>query len=404
MGKPRIVRPSTLESSLENERDFSLVLGGPLYQLYLSTRLARPALELLIRRMVGISLICWLPLLVLASAEGHLTRGVPVPFLRDPEVHVRFLLALPLLIASEVYAHQRMRQIAPQFLARGIIVPATRDRFEKIVASAMRLRNSALVEGILLVLVLTLGYWVWRQNFTLTLSTWYRLHDNAGLHLTHAGWFYAVVSLSIFRFILIRWYFRLFIWYRFLWQVRALPLHFNLYHPDRAGGLGFLSASTEALTPVFVAQMTVLSGAIFTHILYAGEKLPSFKTEIGAILALIVLVLVAPLGFFARKLEETGREAKRQFGILASHYVDDFDLKWDEGEAPPGESLLGTPDLQSLADLGNSFAIVSRIRLIPISKEALFRLVLLVALPVLPLTFTMFPLEEVLKELFKLVF
>jgi len=294
--------------------------------------------------------------------------------------------------------------MAPQFLARGIIAPANRDRFEKIVASAMRLRNSALVEGTLLVLVLTLGYWIWRQNFTLTLSTWYRVHDSVGLHLTRAGWFYAVVSLSIFRFIVIRWYFRLFIWYRFLWQVKALPLHFNLYHPDRAGGLGFLSGSTEALAPVFVAQTAVLSGVIFTHILYSGERLPSFKTEIGVILALVVLVLVAPLGFFARQLEEAGHKAKLRFGILASHYVDDFDLKWDEGEARPGESLLGTPDLQSLADLANSFAVVSRIRLVPISKEALGRLVLLVTLPLLPLPLTMFPLDEALKRIFKLVF
>lgn len=404
MGKPRIVEPSTQRSSLDNAHDFSLVLGGPLYQLYLSTRLARPALELLVRRLVGIPLICWLPLLLLAGAEGHLTGGVLVPFLRDPEVHIRFLVALPLLIASEVYVHQRMRQMAPQFLARGIIAPANRDPFEKIVASAMRLRNSALVEAILLLLVLTLGYWIWRQNFTLTVPTWYRVHDNAGLHLTRAGWFYAVVSLSIFRFIVIRWYFRLFIWYRFLWQVRALPLHFNLYHPDRAGGLGFLSGSTEALAPVFVAQTAVLSGAIFTHILYSGERLSSFKAEIGVILALVVLVIVTPLGFFARQLDETGRKAKRRFGILASHYVDDFDLKWDEGEVRTGESFLGTPDLQSLADLANSFAVVSRIRLVPISKEVLVRLVLLVALPLLPLPLTMFPLDEVLKRIFKLVF
>jgi len=404
MGKPKIVQPGRPESSLENDQDFSLVLGGPLYQIYLRTRLARPPLDLVVRRVVGISLICWLPLLLLAAVEGHLTGGVPVPFLRDPEVHIRFLVALPLLIVAEVYVYQRMRHMVPQFLDRGIIAPGSRDRFEKIVGSAMRLRNSVLIEVVLLIMVLTLGYWVWRQNFTLTLSTWYRVHDIDGLHLTGAGWFYALVSLSIFRFIVIRWFFRLFIWYRFLWQVRALPLHFNLYHPDRAGGIGFLSGSAEAFAPVFVAQMAVLSGAIFTHIIYSGTRLPSFKAEIGVILVLVVLVLVVPLGLFARQLEETGRRAKRRFGILASHYVDSFDRKWDEGEDRPGESLLGTPDLQSLADLSNSFAFVSRLRLVPISKEALVRLVILVVLPLLPLTLTMFPLDEVLKRVFKLVF
>ena len=404
MGLPRIVEPRTKEDSRQSDRDFSLVLGGPLYQLYLGTRLARPPLELLVRRMLGMSLICWLPALLFAAADGYLTGRVTVPFLRDPEVHIRFLVALPLLIASEVFVHQRMRQMAPQFRARGIIAPKDQDRFEKIVASAMRLRNSALVEGFLLVLVLTLGYWVWRENFTLTVSTWYRVKDGAGLHLTRAGWFYAVVSLSIFRFIVIRWYFRIFVWYRFLWLVRALPLHFNLYHPDRAGGLGFLSGSAEALAPVFVAQTAIVSGAIFAHILYAGERLPSFKMEIYVILALAILVMVFPLGFFAPQLEHTARRAKRRFGMLASHYVDDFDLKWHEGETRPGEPLLGTPDLQSLSSLASSFAIVSRIRFLPISKATLLRLVLLVAVPLLPLTLTMFPLDEVLKRLYKLAF
>src|SRR5262249_12684652 len=72
----------------EREPDFSLMLGGPLYQLYLRTRLARPPLQLLVRRIVDIPLICWLPLLLLAAIEGHLVGGVSVPFLRDVEAQV----------------------------------------------------------------------------------------------------------------------------------------------------------------------------------------------------------------------------------------------------------------------------------------------------------------------------
>jgi hypothetical protein len=404
MGEPRIVQPGPLEVSPYDEPDFSIVLGGPLYQLYLRTRLARPPLELLIRRVLAVSGICWLPLLVLAAVEGHLTGGVAVPFLRDPEVHIRFLIALPLLIASEVYAHQRMRAIIRQFLDRGIIASQDQARFEKIVASELRLRNSVMVEPILVVLVFTLGYEIWRQSLTLDVPTWYQVNQGAGLRLTAAGWFYAFISLAIFRFILLRWYFRLFVWYRFLWQVKALPLHFNLFHPDRAGGLGFLSESTLALAPVFVAQTTLVAGTIWNYILYEGARLPGFRLEIAGLLVFAVLALVLPLGFFAVQLEGARRLAKRQFGILASHYVDDFHRKWIEGGAPPGEPLLGTSDIQSLADLANSFTVVSQMGLVPISKEILVRLILVMALPLLPLTLTMIPLEEVVRKLFKLVF
>src|SRR5260370_12406932 len=70
MAQPEILKPKPAASDLQTQPDFSLVLGGPLYQLYLRTRLARPPLELLVRRMLAIPLICWLPLLVLAGLAG----------------------------------------------------------------------------------------------------------------------------------------------------------------------------------------------------------------------------------------------------------------------------------------------------------------------------------------------
>src|SRR5262249_61909156 len=130
-----------------------------------------------------------------------------------------------------------------------------RGGFDEIVASELRLRNSVMVELVLVVLVFTIGYEIWRQSFTLALPTWYQVNDGAGLHLTAAGWFYAFISLSIFRFILLRWYFRLFVWYRFLWQVGAVPLHFNLFHPDRAGGLCFFSPAPWRLLPCFFHRL-----------------------------------------------------------------------------------------------------------------------------------------------------
>ena len=404
MVQPTILHGNPEVSSSQNEPDFSLVLGGPLYQLYLGTRLARPNLELVVRRMLAASLICWLPLLVLAAVAGHLIDGVPVPFLRDPGVHIRFLLALPLLIASEVLVHERLQNIVPQFLNRGIIASEDRPHFEKLVTSAMSLRNSVFMEIILIVLTLTMGHWLWRHNFNLNLSSWYQDYAPTGSRLTAGGWYYSFVSLSIFRFILFRWYFRLFIWYRFLWQVKAMPLHFNLYHPDRAGGLGFLSASINAFAPVFVAQTAVVAGNIFTQIRYSGARLPNFLTEIAGALTFSVFALIFPLGFFGLPLERAARTAKREFGLLASNYVNAFRRKWIEEPARAGEPLLGTSDIQSLADLANSFEVASRIRILPISKEALIRLVVLIAFPFLPLIFTMFPLSEVIRRVFKLMF
>jgi len=194
------------------------------------------------------------------------------------------------------------------------------------------------------------------------------------------------------------------VWYQFLWRVRGLPLQLNFYHPDRAAGLGFLAASISALAPVLLAQTALISGAIADRIWHMGETLPAFKVEIAGSLLFLMLLVLAPLTFFAAHLGWAHRAAKREFGILSSSYVDSFRDKWIEHKSEPGEALLGTPDLQSLADLGNSFKTVSEGRIVPFGKDAVTRLAGILILPMLPLIFTIIPLKEIMGWILKLAF
>lgn len=389
---------------LESDSDFSLVLGGPLYQLYLRAHLSRPPLDLLRRRVVSISLLCWLPLLLVSVVQGHALHGVPVPFLLDVEVHIRFLAALPLLIVAESIVHKRIVIVVRQFLERHIIAPEDHRRFAEIISSTMRLRNSILFEAVLLVLCFTLGQWVWKGQLALKIPTWYEMNSGGESHLTAAGYWYEFLSLPIFRFILFRWYFRLFLWYQFLWRVRGLPLHLNLYHPDRAGGLGFLSASIFAFAPVLLAHTTFLAGFIGERIWHAGASLLDFKMEIVGSLLFLLLLVLTPLSFFVGKLEHARRVAGREYGVLASQYVDDFRRKWTQHAPRETEQLLGTPDIQSLADLGNAFQSISKIRLLLFGKEETMRLTVFLVLPLLPLILTIVPLKQIVDWLMKLAF
>jgi hypothetical protein len=389
--------------------DFSLVVGGPLYQLYVKAGLASEALQLVVRRMFIMSMICWAPLLVISAYEHLLNGRVTMPFLRDPEVHLKFLVALPILIAAEVFVHRRMRLILVQFLDRGIIEQKDYPRFQELIRSAMRLRDSAIAELVLIAVVVAFSIIMWRHSSMLTISgvtisSWYAANDGEAWHLTRAGSYYALVSLSIFRFILLRWYFRLFVWYRFLWQVRGMPLHLNLYHPDQAAGLAFLSVSLVAFSPVFVAQTTVLSGIIFSRILYQRERLMDFLPEMTGAVLLFLILAALPTFFFVVLLERTSRLARREFGAFASQYVDEFRYKWIRGGVQPGMDPLGTPDLQSLADLANSYRVVRQMRIFPVARENLVQLVFFMVLPLLPLTLTVFPVTEIITRLIKMMF
>ena len=387
-------------------QDFSLVLGGPLFQLLRRSHLAGEGLELLLQRILVISLFTWLPLFLLSALDGQLLGGsAAVPFLLDVEVHIRFLAALPLLIIAEIIVHRRMRLVVKQFHDRNLIPESALPRFDQAVASAFRLRNSVPAELLLIGLVYIVGIQIfWRHYVAFQTATWYGAPAGGGVKLSFNGFWYIYVSLPIFQFLLLRWYFRLFIWMRFLWQVSRIDLSLVPTHPDRVGGLGFLAHSAFALMPLAVAHGVLLSGWIASRIFNLGAALPDFKIEIAIFVIVMQVVVLGPLLVFAPRLAEAKRTGLREYGTLAERYVREFDSKWLRGGAPADEPLVGSGDIQSLADLGNSFEVVRTMRVVPLTKDAVIQLAVLTLAPVAPLALTMMPLEELLKKLLGILF
>jgi len=391
---------------LRDPPDFSLVLGGPLFQLLRRAHLSDDALMLVRQRILFISLFAWLPLLVLSALGGQALGGrAAVPFLLDVDVHVRFLVALPLLIVAELVVHRRMRFVVKQFLERQVIPESARARFDAAIASALRMRNSVLAEVLLIAFVYGVGVLiVWRRYGALAAATWYATPAVGGSTLSLAGMWYGYVSLPLFQFLLLRWYFRLAIWARFLWQVARIELRLVPTHPDRVGGLGFLSNTVYAFTPLAVAHGALLAGMIANRIFYLGATLLDFKVEIAVLVVFLLCVVLGPLFVFAPQLAEAKRAGNREYGTLAQRYVREFDAKWLRGGAPAEEPMVGSADIQSLADLANSFEVVRTMRLAPVTKEAILQLAAATLVPVAPLALTMMSLEELLKRLFGILF
>ena len=388
-----------------NPPDFSLVLGGPLYQLLRRVRLTDDALLLQRRRIVVISLLAWLPLLVLAALQGRVLGGVAVPFLMDADVHIKFLVVVPLLVAAELVVHQRMRPLLITFRERNLLPDAARPQLDAAVASAYRLRNSVTAEVLLLAFVYVVGVTViWRHYTLLDAATWYGTPVGDGTSLTLAGAWYGYVSLPIFQFLLCRWYFRIFIWARLLWQVSRIELQLVPTHPDRVGGLGFLAATSHAFIPLLMAHGALLAGNLANQIFHTGASLTQFRLEILLLVLFMVALVVGPLMVFAPQLAGARRTGLREYGTLAQHYVRDFDAKWVRGSGGTGEPMLGSGDIQSLADLGNSFAIIQDMRVVPVTRQAMLQLGVATLVPVVPLLLTLMPLEELLKKLFGILF
>jgi hypothetical protein len=169
-------------------------------------------------------------------------------------------------------------------------------------------------------------------------------------------------------------------------------------HPDRAGGLGFLANLGYALTMFAVAHGATTAGYVASRIFHAGARLPDFAEEVAALVVFMVCVIFGPLLVFAPQLAAAKLEGLGKYGRLGERYVRDFDAKWLDGRSPADETLIGTSDIQSLADLANSYEVVRTMRLVPTTTDAIMRLATATLVPIIPLALTMIPLNEVLKR------
>src|SRR5215831_14263713 len=286
---------------LEDPPDFSIVLGGPLFQLLRRAHLGGDHLELLYRRLIFFVGITWLPLFLLATLGPFAGSAGRLAFLRDIEVHARFLVALPAFIVAELLVHARMLPVVRRFVERRLILLENLPRFYDAVESAFRLRNSNVLELGLFAAVYGFGLWFWHARFAIEAATWYAM-PGGRWNLTLAGAWYVFVSIPILQFILLRWYVRFLIWYRFLWQVSRIPLNLIPTHPDRSGGLGFLGGVSYTFGPILFAQGAMLAGLIASNVLYHGGKLLSFKLNAAGFVAFFVFAIFGPLLMFTPQM------------------------------------------------------------------------------------------------------
>lgn len=203
---------------------------------------------------------------------------------------------------------------------------------------------------------------------------------------------------------LLRWEMRFVLWFWFLWRVSKLNLHLVSTHPDRAGGLGFLARSTHAFVPIMVAESISLTGVIAEQILHAGQNVMNFRMQIAVFLVVSVAIILSPLTVFTPVLSRVKRQGLRDYGTLSGQYVEGFEEKWVHGGAPAGETLVGSADIQSLADLANSYAVVEETRLVPFGSKDVTRLAVTAAAPLLPLALTRFSAQEVIGYVLKALF
>jgi hypothetical protein len=398
---PQELQDQAVEVLAPELRNFSIVREGPLYRLARVAVLSRDGARLA-RLGVILGLVCWVPLAVLSALQGVLTSGATVPFYGSLGTHARFLVAVPLFFVAEVWFDVRSGEVLRELVRSRIIPVAETSHFVKVARRAIALVDSWVVEAALIVLAGVLLVSQVRWDLPVAVPTW-RNPSGAPGGLTWAGWWYTLVSMPIFQFLVWRWCWRLLVWWWILWRISRMNLHLVPTHPDRAAGLGGLGVTHVNLSPLIFGLSAMLVASYAETVLFGGAKLEGLVIPLVLIVVESAVLVLAPLTLFAPKLFSVKQHGLMKYGQLASAYTQAFEAKWIKGGAA-NEELLGTADLQSLADLGNSFEVVENMRIVPFSKDHALLLALAAALPMLPLLLIVLPLNELIVRGVKSVF
>lgn len=376
--------------------DFALFRGTPIDRL-----LRKVALNSYVSRGIVFTTLAWLPILLILAVTGP--AASIKSFLTDIIVYGRLVLAVPILIVAQQLVDARISATVKHFGESGLIATEDMPQFRRVLESISKLRDSIFPVIVLILLSYAIALLFPERGELAKLFPWRIVKDGYGDATTLAGWYYYLFSFPLYVFLVLLWFWKLIIWSAFLRRTSKLRLKLVSTHPDYAGGLGFLSISQAGFWPFVFSGGIVAATSIAQHIVFGSDQLRGYLAAIIAYLVIAPLIFFLPLLTFFGRLLRTKIDGLLRYGKLSNEYVQGFQTKWAEGQ-PRNSSLLGTSDIQSLADLNNSVEIVRKMRIFPTGINLIFSMFVAAALPLAPLLLFEFSLVQILQKIGKLLF
>jgi hypothetical protein len=106
------------------------------------------------------------------------------------------LIAIPILLAGQILMENVFRKIVRHIGEAGLLTPSDTERLDRTIVTLIRLRDSAIPEAIIVLMVFVHVTTQIHSQLVIALP-WAVTGTGASAHITLAGWYYCVVSSSI---------------------------------------------------------------------------------------------------------------------------------------------------------------------------------------------------------------
>jgi hypothetical protein len=385
------------DSTEDLPRDFSLVAGGAFHALL--GRLGLLGDDMLPTRgaALGLALLAFFIPALFAVIHTLVDAGYSGwDYFSDATVYARYLVAIFIMIYTEQLADTRIVLMTRYFRDAQLLDAADRTRFAAAVTRADRLASSSRTEWLIVLFA-----FVWSlattRFVTVSVDSWEGVAlADGGTGLSWAGDASALTSNTLFLFLVLRWFWRFYIWAALLWKTSRLQLQIMPLHPDRRGGLGFLSIFPEIFSGLVFALSCVIAASFHKALPVVGHTDQTLWLATGAWLLLVLVIFLGPLLVFVRPLYMARETALLQYGRLAHGHHLAFHRNWIDGRKD-GEEIMGSADPSSASDLNAAVQTVHEMRTFPVDRAAVIQLLASAGLPMLAAAALQMPIGELLK-------
>ena len=394
------MKQNNLDSiSSANYEGFSLVSGGLIYSLTSVFRRKGEQNRDRLITAIALALITWLPLCLLALYYGTLNdNDTTISFFEDFLVHVRFLIIIPFLILIEGIVDKTFVEYIKN--TDNIIPNEEQKRYNQLVKRLGKLGSSFIPEIIILA-VYYISIIINPQLLSYEDSARNYLINGSSNTLNIAGWYNFAICVPIFLLLNFRWAWRWIIWVYSIIKISHFKLFADPLHADKVAGLGYLNLVPLTFSFIIMAPAAMMSALIGSEIIYNNASFMSYTHLILFYIFFMPIILYSPLFLFIPKLINAKREGMLKFGGLVREHNYNYVKKWIDGKPVKDQSILGTLDNSSLADINGSYAPVEEMQLSPIDLRLIAVSIIMFAVPFIPLIFTYYSFAELFDLLMK---
>lgn len=382
----------------KNPESLSLVQGGPTHRL--QARLGLQAVDGLptVRAGFKVAAFAWVPLALLAAFDArNWDLQLGSSFYTDLGAYARFLLAIFVLIVTERITDRRLNRLLAGFEESGIVGLESRKDFLAMLETADARTSSGRAELVMLLAAFGLASVSMLHTLQINPDTWLSAGVSTSGPLSLAGWWQLLISMPLFHFLMIRWFWRFGVWTALLKNIASLPLQLVPTHPDRSGGLGFLTLFPAMFVPLAFSLSAVVASQALQEILFDGATFEALRATAITWVFFVLVIFVGPLAVFSGPLIRLQERAILDYGELVARYNRDAERQLHSEDAE--RRVLDASTISGVADMAAGLDTIYSIKILPIQLWSIIPLALSAIVPMIAVAAVQVPLQSILAKI-----